>query len=377
MQTLASVIATYWASPLTPSLVGQPLLKGHTSTLVDALADTDLTSDVSAVIAFVNGYYISKAATAQTYADNTTTYLWLTQAGAYVQSTDPNTSISNSALLAKVVTSGTQITAVTDLANRRLPGLLLPSQFRTGLYVSRDSTTTITVFPGTTEINSSMLSKTATTTLTLTTAGDWAGGSSLQATSTFGYVGMDSSGNLKMHTTAPTHQNYALTVTAGKKRYATWSSTVYRILGWFYMNATGAGELNTYEVGNIKEADVANSVVLNSDTFFTTSSTTMVADTSGVTHFYSSGNPIEIKYHTAGVNDGGTVNRQNISVDSVGIAAAQSSLINGATGNEFYGLDSTYQNNFLAQGTHTVQGVVSVAGSNFDLNRRSLMVEEK
>jgi len=55
--------------------------------------DTDLTSDVSACIVYINGYRVSKAATAVTYTDSTTTYLWISQTGNYTASTNPNSNI--------------------------------------------------------------------------------------------------------------------------------------------------------------------------------------------------------------------------------------------------------------------------------------------
>src|SRR3990167_3712049 len=62
--------------------------------------DTDLTADVSACVVYINGYRVSKGATAQTYAAGSTTYLWITQGGVYTQSTNPNTTIANASLLA-------------------------------------------------------------------------------------------------------------------------------------------------------------------------------------------------------------------------------------------------------------------------------------
>lgn len=133
-------------------------------------------------------------------------------------------------------------------------------QFRNNLNVKQASTTTITVDIGDLDINGSVVSKTSATTLTLSTAGDWAGGVSLRATNTTGYVGIDASGNLKMHTTAPSHSNYGVSSTDGIKRYATWSGTVYRIIGWFRMNATGSGELDAYGVSNILDTNCTNTV---------------------------------------------------------------------------------------------------------------------
>lgn len=137
-----------------------------------------------------------------------------------------------------------------------------PTHSRIEMNVMQASTTTITVGPGNLEVNGTAISKTSNTTLTISTAGDWAGGSSLRAANTTAYVGVDASGNIKMHTTAPTHADYALSITAANntKRYASWSSTTYRIIGWFRMNGTGSGELDTYGVSNIADSGVRNVV---------------------------------------------------------------------------------------------------------------------
>lgn len=164
---------------------------------------------------------------------------------------------------------------------------------RIGCKVKQASSTTLTVEPGI--LDSDGQQTISQTTLTLTTAADWAGGSSLQTTSAFAYVGVDSSGNIKMHTTAPSHSDYAVSNTNGKKRYATWSSTVYRVIGWFYMNDQGSGEIYSYEVGNIKEADVDNANTNSSGSDISLDDTTYGTDMDAtLIHLYSSGNMISL-----------------------------------------------------------------------------------
>lgn len=336
--------------------------------------DSDLTSDVSACTAYINGYRVTKSATSQTYANNTTTYLWLSQAGVYTQSTNPNTTISNSALLASVVTSGGAITTVNDLANRRLPGLVLPANYRSGLVVSRDSSTTITVLPGSAEINGAMKSKTATTTLTLSTAGDWAGGSSLRAADTFGFVGMDSSGNLKMHTTAPTNDNYALTTTQGKKRYAQWppsTGSTYRVLGWFYMDGAQLAEV----ASNIKEGDVSNSVTSNDSTTVTVTPT---ADfTFARQKFYSSGGPVLPSIICNWDGRGGADRlSHSISMDNVTVAGTPR-LQKQETASTDEQLLYNQGRHVPSQATHTyIAQVRETGGSDIDIENKTFIIEE-
>lgn len=139
-----------------------------------------------------------------------------------------------------------------------------PLNYRSEMFCAQASTVTITVSPGTVEVNGALVTKTANTTLTLTTAGNWAGGVSQQATSTTGFIIIDASGNVKLTTTAPAFGDYAVSVSAANitKRYATVSGTVYRYIGWFRMNATGSGELDVYGVSNLLDVGVRNVVKL-------------------------------------------------------------------------------------------------------------------
>lgn len=339
--------------------------------------DTDLTSDISTCVAYVNGYRVTKGATAQTYTATRDNYVDISQAGVYtvsavtVGASAPSVA-SNSARVAKVTTDGTQILSVTDLANRRLPGLVTPANYRTGLVMSKDSSTTVTVQPGSCEINNTMLSKTSATTLTLTTAGDWAGGVSLRAANTMGFVGVDVSGNLKMHTTAPTNSNYAVSLTAGKKRYATWSSTVYRILGWFYMD--GAQIVET--ASNIKEGDVSNTVISNDITQLTLSGGSFV--NSSMLNFYNSGGNVLLYASISGDTSVGS-GSEYITLNDAGsdIAGTQSSCFSAGGGPGCSATTYFLQQN-VAQGNKLYRARArDDAGSDMTVGRKCLIISEQ
>ena len=241
--------------------------------------DTDLTSDVSACVAYVNGYRVSKSATSLTYTASRDNYVDLSDTGSYTVTAVSNGATqpavtSNSIRLAKVVTDGTEITTITSVFTTRIPGLIISSNYRDKMLLSRDTTTVIKVMPGAVEINNTMLTKTEPVSLTITTAGDYAGGSSLAAANTTGFVGIDDDGNIKLHTTAPTHSDYAVSNTSDTKRYATWSSVVYRILGWYRMNAST--QLDSYGVGNLVEHGIRNFVSTVSSDVGTTAATIAV-----------------------------------------------------------------------------------------------------
>lgn len=325
--------------------------------------DTDLTSDVSACVMYVNGYRVSKAATTITYTATRDCYVDLSQSGVYtttcvaVGATQPAVT-ANSGRLAKVVTDGTEITSVTTLFSTRVPGLVIPSHYRTGLRISYDTSSTVLIGAGSSEINNAMVNKTTTNTLTLGTAGDWAGGSSLRAINTYAFVGMDASGNLKLHTTAPTHDNYAVSTTAGKLRYATWSSTVYRILGWFWMNSASSGSIDEGAIGNIKEGDVDNST-FSADTSEAQLSTTSTTNVNlQQTRFYSSGGKIKVTHGRKAVGSAGDGVAQTVmSIDTVGYPESQ--LVTTSPNAQADGQDTfasgtnTFQDQ-LGRGSHTV-----------------------
>lgn len=338
--------------------------------------DTDLTSNISACVAYINGYRVSKAATSLTYTASRDNWVDLSQTGVYtitavvVGAAEPSVA-ANSARLAKVTTDGTEITAITDEANRRLPGLVVPAHYRTGLVVSKDSATTLTVLPGTCEVNNSMISKTSTTTLTITTAGDWAGGSSLAAANTFGFVGTDSSGTLKLHTTAPTHDNYGVSTTQGKKRYATWSSTVYRVLGWFYMGTA----TNIDVASNLKDGDVNNTVMSNDNAIVANSATTL--SEVAKQQFYSSGGNLLLFGIVSGDSAAGTAEVTSIwrrgSTNIPGSGSSENVDPSGEnTTNTLVYLDVN-----RPQGTNSYSIMNKVASNSLSMRNRTIVIEEQ
>lgn len=350
-----------------------------------APTSVSLSSTTTAGTAYVDGTRVVVGSTAHTYTASKDTYVFIHSGGYYVYTevsngaSQPSTP-ANTQVLFKAISSATAITTVTDLRQLGITltssANIVPLNYRDGMVVSRDSTTTITVQPGNLEVSSTRIAKTSATTLTLSSASDWAGGVSLRAVSTYGYVGSDISGNLKLHTTAPTHSDYGVATTAGKKRYATWSGTVYRIIGWFYMNSTSSGELDTYAVGNIKESDVANSIGLDSTTQFTSGSATNVSDTASAVKFYSSGGPVRITYNAGTVNDGANPAMFNISADSTGVWACERQFLSSSsTVTRPFEISIDYKQT-LTQGTHSINGVLRAEGGTQYVTKRNLYVEE-
>lgn len=198
---------------------------------------------------------------------------------------------------------------------------LMPLHYRREMLCYQATATTLTVSPGVVDVGGVQVITPVTTTLTLTTAGNWAGGVSLQAVSTQAYIGIDTAGNIKLHTTAPSHDNFALSTTAGVKRYASWSGTVYRIIGVAYMNSTGAGEVTQHGVSNLRDGDVPNGAVLSVATDITTNSAVFVDMTSTIIHGYTIGRPVFIFLHAPLYGDtAGQLVALQIDIDGTGYA---------------------------------------------------------
>ena len=284
--------------------------------------------------------------------------------------------------LAQITTAnkvhGTAITGLASLVSgagvipaANLPSSGPPTDYRNEMYVTRTASTTMSVGLGLVEINATSVAKITDTTLTITTAGDWAGGSSLQAVSTYGYVGIDTSGNLKMHTTIPSHSNFAVSRTTGTRRYATWSGTVYRIIGWFYMNATGSGELDTYAVSNLKDGNVQNHVHRVGSTDDTVNDTAYGTDlTEMVVRIYTTGQrPVVVVCKVRSSNN--IDNGMTIMADFDGTddLDSEASLNNAATTPGSITLH--YIKTGLTQGTHTItiQAIVAASSDVIDSNK--------
>lgn len=112
-----------------------------------AATDATLTSDISALIAFIEGAYIENSATSHTYTASRDTYVDVNSAGTYVFSevslgASAPAVAANAIRLCKAVTSGTAITSVVDLRQTVPPQLRTYQDYKNGIALSRDVATT-------------------------------------------------------------------------------------------------------------------------------------------------------------------------------------------------------------------------------------------
>ena len=202
-------------------------------------------------------------------------------------------------------------------------------EYRNGFNCKQASSTTITVEGGSINVAGTVVTKTADTTLTLTTATDWVDDTSDQAVSTYAYIYINAAGKIEMDNVAPDESDTSGNTTGILRYNDTGTDTSdRRMIGWFYMNATGAGELNSWEVGNL--ADAAQNSAVRTDTVQDTIDDTSYGSdlTNTEIRFYSSGKGrVQVSCHIWGdlhtanirheaiINDGSDITASGVSTN--------------------------------------------------------------
>ena len=224
-----------------------------------------LTSDISAGTAYIAGYRVVKDTYSKTYGANTWTYVDLSSNGTYtftetgIGTGEP--AVSTGAMrIGRVSSDSTTINHVRD--DRMLTinlGGGQESYQRTEMTIGVVTPANVTITSGIVYQGTTRLAKTTSTSLDLATASDWATGITARATSTYGYVVINSSGLLKLTTTTPGKTDVGGNAN-GALRYSVISGAYWRCLGWFYMNAAGSGNIDTWGFANFPDG-MSNKVV--------------------------------------------------------------------------------------------------------------------
>lgn len=320
-------------------------------------ASASLVTNMTAGTAYIGGYRVTKDAVSHTYGASKWTYNDLSNTGTYtysataINAAEPAVT-TNSIRLCRVSTDGTKVFSTRD---DRVTSIQLETNqdpYRTGFEISVVTPDAISITPGVTYHGTTRVSKTAATTLNIGTATDWVSDISGRATGTFGYVVTDSAGVIQLTTTAPGYVDTSANTT-GRKRYSYVGSTYYRALGWFYMNATGSGNIDWWGYGNIKDGDVGNIVMRWDKAYQTVTYKEYNQITRSLIPFYSTGRPVKI-IGALGVflDSGGSTDVWIcLSADSVMLASSEATITGSATGYGTQGvIDFVYT---PTQGAHT------------------------
>jgi len=199
-----------------------------------------------------------------------------------------------------------------------------------------------------------------------------------QAVSTYGYIYINAAGKIELDDVEADESDTSGN-TSGILRYndTGTDTTDRRMIGWFFMNSTGSGELFDYEVGNLKDGDIANAVTRTDSTNDTIDDTVYGTDLTNTTiHFYSSGRGIVeinclIKF--SNVNTAGREVRARIN-DGAGIATSEASIIVHATGGNFS--ITPVHSEVYAQGTTTFFVASVVNAGNATVADKTISITE-
>lgn len=216
----------------------------------------NLASDISAGVSYVSGYRVETAATNHTYTASKDTYVYINKGSYFVYSEVANgasapATPSNTLLLAKVVTSGSAITSVSDLRtltiNITATTSNFPSDYREQAYVSIDSTTATHIEPGSIAIGTSIYTTTAdSSSKSVGTAGNWIEGSAPNIKNlkfyVYAYNNSGSQFDFKYSSADPVYSDSSSN-TGGTLQYYTTGGTTYRAMAWI------SGDTNATVVG--------------------------------------------------------------------------------------------------------------------------------
>ena len=254
------------------------------------VTDATLTSNISAGTSYVNGVRIETSSQSHTYTASKDTYVYINAGGFFdfqevANGASAPSTPANDLLLAKVVTSGTAITSVTDLRTTSIQitsnNSNFANDFRSGAFVSIDSTTTAHVEPGQVAIGSAYYTNIAdTSTKSVATGTNWIEGSAPNIKNLRFYAyAFNNSGtafDFKYSSADPVYSDTSLN-TAGTLRYYTTGGTTYRALAW--ISGDTSSTISGSAMGQIKDTSNINKVCsYRSDT--TTNTSTLPQDNS-------------------------------------------------------------------------------------------------
>lgn len=348
--------------------------------------DSDLTSDISAGVSYVNGVRIENTAQSHTYTASRDTYVYIGAGGSYSFSevalgASAPTTPANSLLLAKVITSGAAITTVTDLRTLSIQITAttsnFPMDYRVGAYVSRDSTTTFHVEPGSVAIGTTIYTTTAdSSTKNIATGSNWIEGSFPSGTVTkmfiYAYNNTGSQFDFKFSSADPVYSDTSSN-NGGILRYYTTGGVTYRAIGWGFLSAD---TVQSYEFSNFPDPGADSAVSRFSTTSTTVDDASYGADLNNAEiNFYSSGRPVIISYQGSGTMSTG------LNLDSIitvnGSQLSDSEVLQGGTGNvRSTALIPAYRGTF-PQGVHRIKVQQKVNTGNFTAVNRTLTIRQE
>lgn len=269
-----SITSQDLANSINPVVFRSEAFNNWTYTGMLPTTSASLSTTISAGTSYVSGVRVVTSATAHTYTASKDTYTYINSGGFfdYVEVANgaaaPSTP-ANDLLLAKVVSSGTAITSVTDSRALSIQITANSSNFaidyRNQAQIVRDSTTAVHVEPGQIAIGSTAYTLlTDSSSKSTATASNWIEGTVPNQNNLKYYVyAYNNSGttfDIKFASADPVYSDTSLN-TGGTLQYYVTGGTTYRALAW--ISADTAGTIQTYNYSNFPSTTTTNQVTFS------------------------------------------------------------------------------------------------------------------
>ena len=365
--------------------VGEYVYSGLTIATSATLAST-----ITAGVAFVNNdgdsttHLVITAATAKTFTASKDTYVFLSYTGSFQYkevangAAQPSTD-ANYLVIAKVVTSGTAITSVTDLRRTTPTNMRIYTDIKDGLVISRDTTTATTIGIGRGEVelgagDGGNRRNTATTNIDFTTTGEGGLDTGAIAANTYYYLYAYASSTSESGYTgiASTTEDAATVESNAALSYTP------RMVGWVRSYTTGALSLDSsgaYRIG----ADAPNIAYLTLSSDTTTTSVVWTELPGTTLYFHSSGRPLRITTNWSGYSSTVDNTIQIIpNIDNINYEHAMSGTrqMNSATDNLLECSGASVILRGIGAGTHTAKLYFRTSGNTAHVIRVYYAIEE-
>ena len=378
------IVSSDFSQAVSPIVRWDESFNDYTYSGMLPVTSADLTSDVSAGVSYVEGIRVEKDATSNVYTASKETFPYITSGGSYsyceetLGVTACTSPPSNALLLAKVTTDSDNITAVDDQRTTSVQITTtttnFPLNYRSGAFVSMDTTAIVHAEPGSLAIGSVVYTRTTDSTQrNLATAGDWIDGSKSTSADMIFIYAYNSAGtawDIKFSEVDPdltdTSDN-----TSGTKRYHLEDTIYYRAIGWLYQAADNT--FVSHEISNLKDIGVPNMVVRLSTASDGVDDTSYGTDlTETAINFYTSGNMVSLRYSFNG-SASGALDPSAILDDGSNIAVSERSSHCEGTDPSFIVLDYA---ELYPQGALAFKAQMKVTAGTNTVSKKVMIVQE-
>lgn len=383
-----SITSSDLSASINPVVFRQEAFNNWTYSGMLPVTSANLNTTISAGVSYVSGVRVQSAITAHTYTASKDTYTYINAGGFfdYVEVANgaaiPSTP-SNDLLLAKVVTSGTAVSSVTDLRTTSLQitatSSNTPSNYRDQAFLSRDSSTTFHFSPGSVAIGTTIYTTTAnSTTKSVTSGTNWIEGNYPETTAVpkqillYAYNNAGSTWDFKFSSADAAYYDTNSNVN-GVLRYYVNAGTTYRCIGWMWVSAD---TVTSYNFSNFNDIGVMSYVQRTDQTANTIDDTSYGNDLqqTNVDFFASGLRQVQVTAQLSSNSNLDNSFQMVLNVDGTDETNSEVGMSTQVSGTGGIWMNYTIDN--MARGHHVIKLRGKVAASNDTINKKVMIVRE-